>query len=97
MIFFAVFDTLAVASLCVLVCAFWANSKKVLAVSECLMIAAALAAAAGAVSDERLWIMAGLSGAFALMNIYAVPLLRQESRKKDKKEKGEEEEKEEEK
>lgn len=85
MIFFAVFDMFAVASLCVLVCAFWMNSQKTLAVSECLMIAAALTAATGAVIDERLWIMAGLSGAFALMNIYAVPLLRQESRKKDKK------------
>lgn len=98
MIFFAVFDTLAVTSLCVLVCAFWMNSPKALAVSVCLMIAAALTAAAGAVNDERLWTMACLAGAFALMGMsHLVPLRSQESRKKDKKEKGEEKEKEEEK
>lgn len=99
MIFFVVFDVLAVASLCFLVCAFWANTPKMLVVSVGLMIAAALTAVAGTASDERFWTLACLSGAFALMGIsHAIPFRQlEESEKEDEKEEGEKEGKKEEK
>lgn len=92
MIFFVVFDVLAVASLCFLVCAFWANSRKMLVVSVCLMVAAALTAVAGTASDERFWIPACLSGAFALMGMsHMIPFRQVEDKKEDEKEEGEKE------
>lgn len=93
MIFFVVFDVLAVASLCFLVCAVWANSRKMLVVSIGLMTAAALTAVAGTTSDERFWTLACLSGAFALMGIsHAIPFRNvEESEKEDEKEEGKKE------
>lgn len=92
MIFFIIFAMLVVASLCFLVCAFWANDPKILAVSTCLMIAATLTATAGAVNDERLWTLACLAGAFALMGIsHMMPFQNQDSRKKDEKKEKEKE------
>lgn len=93
MIFITIFCVLAVASLYFLVCAFWANSRKMLVVSVCLMVAAALTAVAGTASDERFWTLACLSGAFALMGMsHAIPFRQlEESKKEDEKGKGEEE------